>query len=335
MQESPTPMKPKEPSIRTNNLEIGYKSGSPVFGKLNLAVRSGEVTCLMGPNGVGKSTLVKTILGIIPPLSGDLWIAGQPITTYKPREVAQKVAVVFTDKIAKGNLTVREMVTLGRIPHTGWLGQVHSVDRTAVASALSDVKISHLSDRLLIELSDGQIQKALIARALAQDGEILILDEPTAHLDLVNRYEIMYLLRELAIVKNKAVLVVTHDLDIALETADQLLLMIDSEIWINGAPEDLVIRGEINKLMPGNAYRFDLLTGKIGFKHNAPMPSIIGPATWIPWVQNILKKHPISMDELSIEIAPNPFSIQIRRRSTVTEVFSLEDMISFLRNKTQ
>ncbi|MCC5936406.1 MAG: ABC transporter ATP-binding protein [Lunatimonas sp.] len=325
-------MKSTEPSIRSSNLEIGYRPRNPVFGRLDFAVRSGEVTCLMGPNGVGKSTLVKTILGIIPPLSGELWVAGEPVSATKTGDIAKKVAVVLTDRIAKNNLTVKEMVMLGRIPHTGWLGKIHTDDRDAVQAALADVGINHLSDRLLSELSDGQIQKALIARALAQDGTILILDEPTAHLDLVNRYEIMFLLRELATTKNKAILVVTHDLDIALETADQFLLMVEGPALIQGTPEDLVIRGEINRLLPGDAYRFDLLTGKISYKQPKTFPSITGPVEWIPWIQNILKKHLILSDQLSIELKIEPFVIRMTIGQETKEVFSLKEMITFLKD---
>lgn len=326
-------METKEPTIHSNRLEIGYQSGKPVFSNLDIAVRSGEVTCLMGPNGVGKSTLVKTILGIIPPLSGELWVGGKLVTSYKGEAIAKKIAVVFTDRIAKGNLTVREMVTLGRIPHTGWLGQVRDGDLHAVQTALADVGITDLSDRPLIELSDGQIQKALIARALAQDGAILILDEPTAHLDLVNRYEIMYLLRELATTKDKAILVVTHDLDIVLETADQLLLMVEGQELIKGTPEDLVIRGEINRLIPGDGYQFNLLTGKISHKQYLALPTVTGPAQWIPWVHNILKKHRIPSDQYAIELKNEPFAIRITMGHATEEIYSLQEMIDFLNKK--
>src|SRR5690606_38669822 len=174
----------------------------------------------------------------------------KPIGQLSPRDMARNVSVVLTDRISPGNLTVRQLVALGRIPFTSWLGSMSPEDEQAVQKALDATHIGYIENRKVSEISDGQLQKTMIARALAQDGELMVLDEPTAHLDLVNRMEIMQLLREIAHSRNKAILVVTHDLDIAVEAADEFWLMTCGGALTTGSPEDLILSGSINQLLP-------------------------------------------------------------------------------------
>jgi iron complex transport system ATP-binding protein len=209
-------------------LSLGYSQQGKrkeLLRNLDFQLYSGELTCLLGPNGVGKSTLIKAILGDLKPWEGRLILDQQELHTYSLEERAKRIAVVLSEPSYPGNLTVGQLVALGRTPHTSWGGKLSPEDRIWVEQALSDTRLTALQDERLGELSDGQRQKAMIARALAQDGKVLVLDEPTAHLDLINRLEIMMLLREISQKKEKAVLVVTHDLDIALETADRFWLM--------------------------------------------------------------------------------------------------------------
>ncbi|EON79403.1 ABC transporter-like protein [Lunatimonas lonarensis] len=322
-----------QPAIWCKELEIGYQQGHPLFRNLNFSVVKGQVTCLMGPNGVGKSTLIKTVLGILAPISGQLYLSGRPISEIGKEEIARMVSVVYTDRIVRGNIRVQEMVALGRIPHTGWLGSLSKNDLLSIHTALEDVNIAESSNAPLAELSDGQLQKALIARALAQDGDLLILDEPTAHLDLVNRFEIMYLLRELAIKKDKAVFVVTHDLDIALETADRLLLMTDKGTLHAGTPEDLVINGGINQLFPDGRYFFDPKTSKVVKTQDYEPITISGPEVLTVWIHKILRKYGVNATPYSIEVSDNPFQISLRSEKQTLQLETLEQMIDHLLRK--
>ncbi|MDP3473652.1 MAG: ABC transporter ATP-binding protein, partial [Algoriphagus sp.] len=210
----------KHIALEGKGLSLGYfhqKAKKEILQDLSFQLFSGELTCLLGPNGVGKSTLIKAILGQIKPWQGEILLENQVLQKFGTEELAKRISVVLTDPVFPGNMTVGQLVALGRTPHTGWSGKLSEQDRGIVEKALSDTKIGYLRDERLSEISDGQRQKAMIARALAQNGQLMILDEPTAHLDLVNRFEIMQVLREIASQKGKAVLVVTHDLDIAVE----------------------------------------------------------------------------------------------------------------------
>nr|WP_238531553.1 ABC transporter ATP-binding protein [Nitritalea halalkaliphila] len=193
--------------------------------------------------------------------------------------LSRHLAVVLTGRHAAANLKVEELVALGRIPHTGWTGRLRPVDQEAITQALTQTGAAYLRGRLVHELSDGQRQKVFIARALAQETELLILDEPTAHLDLPNRYLIMQLLREVAHKQHKAVLVVTHDLDIAIETADVFWLMRCGAPLLSGSPEDLILSGELASLFEGSQLYFDRLQGSMRFQASAAQRGFPG----IPW----------------------------------------------------
>ncbi|WP_332911217.1 ABC transporter ATP-binding protein [Algoriphagus boritolerans] len=285
------------------------KPKKEILNDLNFQLYSGELTCLLGPNGVGKSTLIKAILGQIKPWKGELKIDNQSLENLGIEELAKRISVVLTDPVFPGNMTVGQLVALGRTPHTGWSGKLNKLDREIVEKALSDTKIAYLRDERLSEISDGQRQKAMIARALAQDGKLMILDEPTAHLDLVNRFEIMELLRDIAAQKGKAVLVVTHDLDIAIETADRFWLLNCGTPLISGKPEDLIISGKINQLLPGDKYRFSLDRGKIEFEIRDSGFEIEGPPELVFWVEKALRKAGILNLSHPVSVTKEPFTI--------------------------
>lgn len=315
--------------ISGKNLSLGYQKGSikkTILEDLNFSLRAGELTCLLGPNGVGKSTLVKAILGEIKPFQGNLEINGKANSEYSRSDLAKELAVVLTEPVMPGNMTVGQLVSLGRIPHTGWTGKLAENDRDAIKNALSETKIGYLENERLSEISDGQRQKAMVARALAQDGNIMILDEPTAHLDLVNRYEIMHLLREICIKKNKAILVVTHDLEIAMETADRFWLLNCGIPLISGIPEELVISGQINKLLPGNIFHFDPEKGRIEKKQVTQNWNFSGDPIFGFWVKKALEKAQIPNASQVIHIEKSPFSIQFGDNLFT----SLSEFITFL-----
>lgn len=321
--------------LQANNISVGYYKkdiSTAVAEGLSFALQKGKLTCLLGPNGVGKSTLIKSIMGQLPLLEGSLILEGQDIKNFSSRELARKIAVVLTEKVSTGNLNVYQLVSLGRIPHTGWLGKLSDEDKEKVGRAIALTHIGYLQNKKLSELSDGQLQKVMIARALCQDGEILILDEPTAHLDLVNRYEIMHLLRDIALKEKKAILVVTHDLDIAIDTADVFWLMQCGFPLEAGAPEDLILQGKLNRLLPEGNLVFDPLNGKVQESKKMVYPEITGDASAVKWIQNALKKTRMdfSNNDLKLQVQEAPFRILLNGVGAQKEIESIEDLIDFL-----
>lgn len=322
----------KREAISGENLSLGYQKGNDkkiIIEGLNFSLLSGELTCLLGPNGVGKSTLIKAILGEIRPFEGKISIDGKTNLKFTNAELAKELAVVLTEPILPGNMTVAQLVALGRIPYTNWTGKLNQLDREKVNQALELTKIIYLKDERLSEISDGQRQKAMIARALAQDGKVMILDEPTAHLDLVNRYEIMHLLREICVKEEKAILVVTHDLEIALETADRFWLMNCGNPLIAGLPEDLVISGQINELLPSKEFHFDPEKGKIQKTKENSTWNISGDKVLAYWLQKALSKKQVPYSSAQIQVTKNPFQVSFEG----IEFLSLEDFLIYLETK--
>ena len=306
-------------------LSLGYtKQGKrkELLRDLSFQLYSGELTCLLGPNGVGKSTLIKAILGDLTPWEGPLVLDQQELSSYGIEERAKRIAVVLTNPSYPGNMTVGQLVALGRTPHMGWMGKLGAEDRKWVDQALSDTRLTALQDERLGELSDGQRQKAMIARALAQDGNVLVLDEPTAHLDLINRLEIMTLLREISQEKEKAVLVVTHDLDIALETADRFWLMNCGSPLHMGRPEDILLSGKIQALFPGKNYHFNVARGKVELVQEPSDLPIDGPAEVVYWVKKALLKAGIRKLDQTLVVS-TPFGLRLGDKS----FSSIEELI--------
>lgn len=255
-----------EIALETEDLTIGYpgaRHGGPsvVAANLSLELDFGEVVCLVGPNGAGKSTLLRTISGLQPPLSGQASVAGRDVRRMGLSERARSIAVVLTERAAVGLLTAFDLVALGRHPHIDWAGRLAARDRSVIEWALESVGAADLRDRFVQELSDGERQKVMIARALAQEPAIIILDEPTAFLDLPRRVEILGLMKELARSTKRAVLLSTHDLDLAIRTADRLWLMGSEGAVHAGAPEDLVISGDLACVFHAEGVAFDAAHG--------------------------------------------------------------------------
>ena len=217
------------PAIETRALSIGYpvRGGARrvVHAGLDLQLSAGSVTCLLGRNGAGKSTLLRTLCGLLPPLGGEILLDGRPLRAFSPEALSAQVGVVLTDRDFPGGITVRELVSMGRYPHTDFFGTLREKDRAIVQVALDTAGIADKADRLLGELSDGERQKAYIAKALAQECPVILLDEPTAFLDVPSRLETWETLRRLARGQQKAILLSTHDVDSALRMADCLWLL--------------------------------------------------------------------------------------------------------------
>ncbi len=256
-------MKPKRTiTLETHHLDIGYGgSHRPVAVDLNLRLRAGELVCLIGPNGVGKSTLMRTLAALQKPLAGQVILAGRDLLALKADALAQQLSIVLTDRIDPGLLTGYGLAALGRHPYTDWTGTLTAHDENVIRWAVESVGAAHLAERQVAHLSDGERQKFLIARALAQEPAVMLLDEPTAYLDLPRRVEIMRVLRRIAHDTGRAVLLSTHDLDLALRTADQIWLMGQGGVIQTGAPEDLVLGGTFETVFSSEGVQFDPFTG--------------------------------------------------------------------------
>jgi len=257
-------------TIRLDGLTIGYRSrrGCKVVAEgLDASVRSGELSCLLGQNGVGKSTLLRTLAGFQPPLAGDIRLMGRPLKGYSVRELSLTLAVVLTERCNLTNMSVRELVGLGRSPYTGFWGKLGHKDRDIIDEAIARTGIGPLADRMVQTLSDGERQKAMLAKALAQQTPVIFLDEPTAFLDFPSKVEIMQLLHRLTRETGRTIFLSTHDLELALQIADCVWLMKRGEGVRTGAPEDLSLDGTMEHFFPRRGIRFDPETGLFCIEH--------------------------------------------------------------------
>ena len=255
-------------TIQTQNLSIGYKSKSEtitIAQNINLGLEKGKLIALIGENGIGKSTLLKTLTGIIPPLSGEITLLNKPLQSYKPLDLAQELSIVLTEKLPPSNLTVYEIIALGRQPYTNWLGTLSEEDKTKIDEAISLTEIQHLVHKKYDEISDGQLQIALIARALAQDTSIIILDEPTTHLDLVHKATLLKLLQKLTHETGKTILYSTHDIDLAIQMTDEMIVFTPIQI-VQDQPCNLIQTGVFNTLFDTEHLIFDTIFGKFKIK---------------------------------------------------------------------
>jgi iron complex transport system ATP-binding protein len=322
--------------MKLRQLSVGYLMkghSTPLLKDINLEINPGEVICLLGQNGVGKSTLLRTIAGLQPPLSGEVLLASQPVQEYSIQELATKVSLVLTEKVAGGNLTVEELVALGRHPYTNWLGLLSNDDRAAVNEAVALTKINYLLNKKVGELSDGQYQKAMIARAVAQDGDLMILDEPTAFLDLNNSVEIFMLLRQLALEKEKAVVVSTHDFHLAMEFADRLWLTNFNSPLVEGLPEDLALNGQLEESLYHEGFGFDLLNGRVLLPTKEGTTfSLTGDSPAHDWTRRALERHGYLLSDINAAIK---LTIETNESATKWVVgdqrfLSLESLLNFL-----
>ncbi len=257
-------MKTKKNLLTTSQLSIGYKtkkSTITIAKNLNLRLQEGKLIALIGANGIGKSTLLRTITGIQKPLQGDVFLNDRKIATYKPLDLAQNLSIVLTEKLPPSNLTVFELVALGRQPYTNWIGTLSFEDIAKVNTALAHTQITHLSTKKHYEISDGQLQKVLIARALAQDTPLIILDEPTTHLDLLHKVALFKLLKKLTQDTNKCILFSTHDIDMAIQLSDEMIIM-TPETVVQDQPCHLITKGSFNTLFKDEHIIFDSEKGK-------------------------------------------------------------------------
>ncbi len=209
--------------ISLSQLSVGYSSSHPVISDINLELKSGQLACLIGENGIGKSTLLKTLTGFLPKLNGSLLLDNRDIESFSQRELARQVSIVLTQKPDVQNLTIEEIIGLGRSPYTGFFGRLRAEDRKVVDDAIATMGIEKLRGRMIQTLSDGERQKVMIAKALAQETPVILLDEPTAFLDFPSKAETFQSLQRMAHERDKLILLSTHDLELAVRFSDSLL----------------------------------------------------------------------------------------------------------------
>lgn len=250
--------------LEAKNLAVGYGAGKTkvsVAEEINFALRKGELVGLVGANGIGKSTLLRTLMGMQPPLAGKIRLQGKDLQAYSAFQLATLASVVLTEPPATKNLSVKELVSLGRQPYTNWIGKLSKTDRNIVETALQTTETLSLANRKCFELSDGQMQKVAIARALAQNTPVMFLDEPTTHLDLYHRAYVLKLLKDLSQNTGKTILFSTHEIDLAIQLADKIIIMTREQTFFDD-PCSLIEAGRFNSLFPSETIGFDSQTGR-------------------------------------------------------------------------
>jgi len=280
--------------LSATNLQAGYRnkrSETCVARASDLAIHSGDFICLLGPNGAGKSTLIRTLAGIQTPLHGTLQLQGQTYEQLSPVERARKVSVVLTEPMPVGMMDGYSLVALGRHPHSDKLGALDQQDRERIEWALQVTDAQGLRDRLISSLSDGERQKLLIARALAQETSLTLMDEPTAFLDLAGRIELMVALRKLTQQNDCALLVSTHDLELALRFADCIWLLDKEGTITQGYPEELVINGTISRTFSSKEIEWSREQGTFRTQlHRNLSATIQGDDMLVLWTKRALER---------------------------------------------
>lgn len=311
--------------FNTKDLTIGYrqKSGNKILQKnLALTINSGEIVSLMGQNGVGKTTFIKTISGLLEPLSGDVFYNGTSLQKISNQDLSKKLSLVLTEKPFSFNMSVLELVALGRHPYSNWIGILSNEDKEVIEWAITETNTNYLADQKLYQLSDGQLQKVMIARALAQQTDLIFLDEPAAHLDLHNKIEVMMLLRKIA-KQGKSILISTHDMQISTQLSDKLWLFNFNEPTRIGAPEDLILDGSLEQTLYLKDYGYDMIHGVVNIPQTGLEISVIGPEKEKFWTEQALKRNEFQVKNdasLSIVIRQGKFLLNDEEFDTITSL---------------
>ena len=331
-------------SIITNDLSIGYKRGrrkNVIYSDINVSLEEGEFTAILGPNGAGKSTLLKTLAGFLNRISGDIIVNNKNLNTISEKERAKIISVVLTERPIIENMTVFELVALGRTPYTGYFGIIEKNEKYLVKKSIKDVGLAGFDNKIISRLSDGERQKAFIAKALAQSTPLMLLDEPTAFLDLPSRVEIMHLLKELAHNHNKTILLSTHDMELAMQTADKIWLIAPNMTFKAGVPEDLALEGIFKQYFEHENITFDNESGQFTINKKSATPiRLTGKGIEYKWVSHALLRNGFVVSNsncctLHIEIIENDtnkYNIK-DRTGKVEKLNSIEEIIKTIRSK--
>jgi iron complex transport system ATP-binding protein len=329
--------------LSLKDLAIGYREKNEaeniLLAKINLNVKKGEFICILGPNGCGKSTLLRTISGIQKPLSGGIELDGKKLSGLERADVAKMISIALTENIAMGNISVHSLVSMGRYPYSHWLGILRNEDYKIIDRALEVTGMARYKNKNFDELSDGLKQKAVIARALAQDTPIILFDEPTAFLDITSKLEIMQMLRTLASKFNKSIILSSHDLDLALQSADTIWLITHDGYICVDVPEDLVLKGHFEAAFNRNDIKFQIEKGIFRFEHSGEARlKIAGSGAETFWTERALDRLGILRDDsfegngsLSIEKRGDKTVWLLEKKSEIKEFYSVAALLNFLK----
>ncbi len=323
--------------IALHQLSVGYSmpAAAPmlVLKDITLNAAPGEMVALIGSNGIGKSTLLRTLAGFQPSFGGRIEIGGSNLETLHPKEVSRMISYVSTENIRIPNLSVFDLVAYGRFPYTNWIGMLSGEDRDIVSDAIQKVGLKGMEHRSVIQISDGERQRAMIARALAQDTPVIFLDEPTAFLDVSNKYEIFHLLQLLAYEKEKTIVLSTHDLNIALREVDKLWIITPTGNF-EGAPEDAVLHGWLNHIFSNDHVEFDAVEGAFFFKKAFKAKvKVVGDGLPLSWTLRALnrKGYQIVMNvDPDFTVIAEPEKWILVNEKDRKEFGSVYDLLAFL-----
>lgn len=251
--------------IAASQLTVGYDKKSVISG-INIDALKGQVICLLGPNGAGKTTILRTLSGLLAPVEGTVFVDGVDIGKIKKKEIAKKMSLVLTEQNAPILTTVYRLISIGRTPYTDFMGRLSEEDKEVIEEALEVTGTVHLRDRYISELSDGEKQKVMIARALVQEPELIILDEPTSHLDIKHKIEVIHLLQKLSNEKKITCILSLHDIDLALKGCQTVMLVHNGMVVAQGSPEEVVKSGVIGELYDIRGAQYNELLGAVELK---------------------------------------------------------------------
>ncbi|MBR3286802.1 MAG: ABC transporter ATP-binding protein [Bacteroidales bacterium] len=326
-------MEERKNTLSGHGLSIGY-ADKVLHRDLNLELQPAMLTCLLGPNGAGKSTLMRTLSRLQEPLAGEVRLGGRPMQNMSHGEISRMIAVVMTDNDLFGGVTVYDVIMMGRHPHTDFWGTPREKDRMLVEQAMDAMSLTPFARRPMASLSDGERQKAMIAKAIAQECPIILLDEPTAFLDLPSRIAMMMMLRRLSMQQHKTILLSTHDTDLALQYADRIWLLSQTAGLVTGSPEQLVLSGEFGRFFATGDIRFDATQGQFTvIRDKAPTAFV---AMEIPnrlWICHMAVRNGFRIvsepENAALRLTPDahdPDGCQVIFRDRTFDVASLEDL---------
>lgn len=329
--------------VKIIELYVGYGKGKSqirLLDGISIEIHKGILTAIMGRNGTGKSTLLRTLCGLQKPLAGSIIIQDTPINSLSLPERARKVSFVSTEPVKVSHMRISDLVALGRIPHTGWFGRMSAEDRIIISDAIAATGLSEKQNAFIDEISDGERQRAMIARALSQDTDIIFLDEPTAFLDVISRYDIFHLLHKLTREREKTIVFSTHDLQLALSEADRILLL-DKMHMIQGAPEDLLLSNELSVLFNREHLEFNRdnaslalkkeLTDEIGLQ-GAEGPALSFTVKALERIGFRVLRKIDKLPAITVKDSREGRSWILQNKSETIEFYSIYDLSLHLRN---
>jgi iron complex transport system ATP-binding protein len=322
------------------NIEIGFTSGKfrhVLLPPLNGSAGNGELIAVIGKNGIGKSTLLRTVAGLQVLLAGELTIDSKNIKEYSRVQLSAKIGYISTEIIKVSNMKVYDLVSLGRFPHTNWLGRINATDDNVIMEAITKTGMLEFRDRPITELSDGERQRAMVAMVLAQDAGIMVMDEPTAFLDISSRFEIIQLMHELTRSRNKTIIFSTHDLTMALSQADKIWLLKEQGV-IEGAPEDLMLEGAFNTLFDDRKIQFNSNDGSFTIRNDEKGKIIVsGKGEKKYWTEKALIRagYAVVDSESAVEIeisGPGNSNWKCKTPASSHEFDSIYELVNWIRD---